>query len=321
MGMTNVARLGGWSVAAFLGAAWGASCVDTAGSRTDVAGGDDSGVSGGADTGVSSGGSSSGGSSSGGSSSGSSGGGADTGPATPDSCGFPAPTTTPGVLYSGFPMGTGMGCVQNIPMPRNGAWFQYYDTTGDGGVAMYSKAEMGGCGGMSLCAYHAKGPTVGSGFLGYGAGVGFDLNDSAANVAMSYDAVAAGYTGIQFWAKGMISGTRGMGFSLLPQTIHLKLVTATNRGGDDYGFYCPMTDPTIWKVCTADFDQLQRDGWNSAISTKTDQFDGQNLLKVQFEFSRYDDTMTETNTVAFDVWIDEVSFYSTVPDADAPGGE
>ncbi len=304
MGITNLAWLGGWSFAALLGAAAAASCVDTAGSRNDLASGDDSGTSAGPDTG---GGSSSGGSSSGaGSSSGSSGGAPDTGPATPDSCGFPPPTTPSGVLFSGFPMGTGMGCASNIPAPRNGQWFQYHDTSDDAGLSMSAKPEMGGCGGMSLCAFHVKGPASGAGFTGYGAGVGFDLNDNAAGTATNYDAMAAGYKGIQFWAKGTITGTRGPGYSSSAQTIHLKLVTATDRKGDDYGTYCQMIDPTMWTLCSLDFSKATRDGFSTTPDPTMDTLDYDKLLKVQFEFSRYSDPAA---LVVVDAWIDEVSFY------------
>lgn len=309
MGITNVVGRRGWSITALLVAvaAVGASCVDTSGSRADFGeGDDDSGMTASDGNGASSSGSSSGATPL------ESGSPADMGPATtPDACGFPSPPPPPapsGTLYSGFPMGTAMGCASNIPAPRNGSWFQYHDSSDDGGsLIMSAMAELGGCGGMSLCAYHAKGPTNGAGFPGYGAGVGFDLNDDSANPpdALAYDAMAAGYTGIQFWAKGTITGTRGPGYSSSPQTIHLKLPTTTNRGGDDYGFYCQMIDPMTWTLCNVPFSKLIRDGFSATPNPATDMFDSQNVQKVQFEFSTY----STTGSVTMDAWIDEVSFY------------
>jgi hypothetical protein len=213
-----------------------------------------------------------------------------------------------GILYSGFVMGTAMACASNIPSPRNGSWFNYHDSSDDAGsLIMSAMPEMGGCGGMSVCAFHAHGPTNGAGFPGYGAGVGFDLNDNAASppVAMPYNALAVGYRGIQFWAKGTITGTRGPGYASSPQTIHLKLPTATNRMGDDYGFYCQMIDPVKWTLCMVDFAKLSRDGFEDMfLPVATDMFDSDSIEKVQFEFSTF-----STDAVAMDVWIDEVSFY------------
>jgi hypothetical protein len=207
-------------------------------------------------------------------------------------------------------MGTGMGCASNIPAPRNGQWFQYHDNSDDGGLSMSAKAEVGGCGGMSLCAFHANGPLMGTGFTGYGAGVGFDLNDNSASVATNYDATAAGYTGIQYWAKGTTTGTRGAHYSLSPQTIHLKLLTATDRQGDDYGSYCPMIDPSTWTLCKVDFSMATRDGFSMTPDPATDMLDLNQLQKIQFEFSRYSDPpTTPPTTVSVDMWIDEVSFY------------
>jgi len=306
MGITNVARLAGrcGSVLLAAGLAVAVGCVDTSGSRNDFAvAGDDSAAPDGGDAAAPEGGSSSGGGpvESGADAD------ADAGPATPDLCGFPATdAAVSGVLYSGFPMGTAMGCASNIPMPRNGSWFSYHDSSNDAGsLVLSAMAERGGCGGMSACAYHAKGPTNGAAFPGYGAGVGFDLNDNAASppVAMPYDARGSGYTGIQFWAKGTITGTRGPGYSSSPQTIHIKLVTTTDRQGDDYGFYCQTIDPTTWTSCKVAFSALTRDGYGMPPPAM-DMFDPQNLQKVQFEFSTY-----STGAVSMDVWIDEVSFY------------
>ncbi|MDP9001238.1 MAG: hypothetical protein M3O46_14145 [Myxococcota bacterium] len=271
------------------------SCIDTSGSRTDFATDGDSGITGGGDTGTSSGSSESGESSGSGS--------PDTGPVMPDSCGFRTTTAPNPVLYAGAPTGTGVSCSTSIPMPRNASWFHYDDMTGDGGVSVVAKAEIGGCGGTSVCAYHAR--TFGAGgFTNYGAGIGFDLLDDAMSVATNYDATP--YTGIQYWVKGTITGTRGPNFAAAPQTIHLKLVTATDRHGDDYGAYCQMIDPQTWTRCTLDFSAAKRDGFSSVPAVGADTLDIHQLRKIQFEFSRLADP---TATVSFDVWIDEVAFY------------
>jgi hypothetical protein len=232
-------------------------------------------------------------------------------PATPDVCGFPDSGALNPTLYSGVPSGAAQVCVTSILPPRSTSWFSYHDATDDGGLLMTAGAAMGGCGGTSTCAFHANGPSnndAGEGFAIYGAGVGFDLDD-VNSVAQSYD--ASMYTGIQFWAKGVTLGTRGPNYVLSPQTIHLKLVTATNRSGDDYGFYCTMLDPTNWTLCRSDFANVKRDGFSSTPPVATDMFDDDVLQKVQFELSLYTAAAgtTPVPTVMFDIWIDEVSFY------------
>jgi hypothetical protein len=299
MGMTNVVRLGGPLALAFLGGAAWVSCVNMSGSRTDaLGGGDDSGTGDG--TGTSS-------SSSGGTSSSSSGGGADVAPPPPDLCGFPETDASMPTLYSGVPTGT--TCVTGIPLPRAGSWFSYHDGTGDGGLTVTAGAAMGGCGGASLCGYHARGPVPDAGgFAIYGAGIGFDLFDVMGSPS-NYDARA--YKGVQFWVKGTATGTRGAGFVLSPQTVHLKLVTATNRSGDDYGTYCTMVDPTVWTRCGVDFIAAKRDGFSSTPNPATDMLDLDQLQKIQVELSKFSDPADSgtTTAVTFDVWVDEVSFY------------
>ncbi len=312
MAIPNTVRFG-WSLAGGLlcAAAW-VACVDMAGSRTDVALGlvdDEAGAGSGNDSGVVGAGSSSS-SSSGGPGPGS---GVDAAPPTPDLCGFPTTTASMPILYAGVPSGAAETCVTSIPAPRSGTWFSYHDATDDGGLTVTGGAGRGGCGGTSICAYHAYGPTedAGTGFSIYGAGVGFDLNDVNGSPT-NYDAMAAGYSGIQFWAKGTSTGTRGPGYVLSPQTIHLKLVTATDRHGDDYGSYCTMVDPTNWTLCKLDFSAAKRDGFSTTPDPTTDMFDYDQLQKVQFELSLYTapaGTAPPLPTVMFDIWVDEVSFY------------
>jgi hypothetical protein len=283
-------------------AAW-LGCVDTSGSRTDfmaqsssATGGDDGGAAAGSSSGSGSTGSSGGGPSEA---------GAVAMPAAPDLCGFPPSMAMNPILYSGAPAGGGGGnCPGTLPPPRNGSWFSYHDATGDGGVSLSATPALGGCGGISLCAFHIDGPIPADagGFSIYGAGCGFDLNDNASGTATNYDLTP--YTGIQYWAKGTINGTRGPGFAASPQTIHLKIVTATNRDGDDYGAYCQMIDPTIWTLCSVAFSALTRDGFSTTPDPATDTFDANQAQKVQFEFS-----LATGGAVSFDAWIDEVSFY------------
>jgi hypothetical protein len=164
------------------------------------------------------------------------------------------------------------------------------------------------------CAFHASG----SGFADYGAGMGFDLNDDSGNNAQPYDAHM--FTGIRYWVKGTITGTRTTNYAAQDQTIHLKILAGTpplddggpsSRHGDDYGTYCPV-DPTNWTLCQVAFVDATRDGFNSEIPKDTDMLDLTQLLKLQFELSRYS-TQPEGGAapppVNFDIWIDDVEFY------------
>ncbi len=218
-----------------------------------------------------------------------------------DTCGLPTTTAANALLYNGAT--TAPMCGTSIAMPRVGYWFNYGDSTT--GAMETGKGDFGGCGGPTDCAYHI----TGSGYTDYGAGIGFDLNDSMASppVAQPYDATA--YMGLQFYAKGTITGTRGPKYANLAQQIHMKLVTATDRSGDDYGGYC--TVGADWTKCSVTFAGATRDGFSSTPAVASDMLDANMLEKIQLEFSKFSqpaDAGTLT-PVDFDVWVDDVSFF------------
>ncbi len=218
-----------------------------------------------------------------------------------DICGLPTTSAPNALLYNGAT--TAPMCGTAIAMPRVGYWFNYGDSTA--GAMETGKGDFGGCGGPTDCAYHISG----SGYTDYGAGIGFDLNDSSASppVAQPYDATA--YMGLQFYAKGTITGTRGPKYASLAQQIHMKFVTATDRSGDDYGGYC--TVGADWTMCSLTFAAATRDGFSSTPPVATDMFDANMLEKIQLEFSKFSqpaDAGTLT-PVDFDVWVDDVSFF------------
>jgi hypothetical protein len=224
------------------------------------------------------------------------------------SCSLPSPGL---VIYTGMPTSHGTppdldaGCPGNILLP-GGGWFSYNDGTVDGGTPVTTGATEPGCGDLNNCAYRASG----TGFTGYGAGIGFSLNSSG-----TADDAGAAWTGIQFWVKGATTGTRGQGYSAANNTVHVKFVTSTFRDGDDYGAYCPTQgDPGagVWVLCQIPFASLTRDGFSAPQPrVETDQFDVQNLEKVEFEFSSY---MAPADSgiamsVSFDIAVDDIAFY------------
>jgi hypothetical protein len=189
----------------------------------------------------------------------------------------------------------------------NNDWFHYSDGTSS---APYAAGQVpGGCDNASACAYH----TSGMGFTGYGAGAGITLN---ANTVFN----ASPYTGLSVWMRGKTTGTRGPGMLPLDNTVHVKFVTAAAGGtdprqGDDYGGFCPLgTDPSCYTVCRLPFSSLAREGIKSvdagAPDPATDEFDPQNLVKIQFEFSAYmaPGSSVAAVPVSYDVWIDMIAW-------------
>jgi hypothetical protein len=229
-------------------------------------------------------------------------------------CSLPSPLATNGLLYNG---GTPAPlCPSSIAYPNN-YWFGYFDTTTAGtsdaaAVGFTHGGELNGCDGPSDCAFHTTGTAV----PGYGAGVGFTLNNNA-----NFD--ASGFTGFQVWLKGTTTGTRGTRYSSSPNTVHVKFVTSLSDGGDpregdDFGAYCPTMGDAgagVWVLCKLPFAGLTRDGFKGVEAGAPDPstdltLDTANLQKIQFEFSTFTAPDSGTPTpVTFDLWIDDAAFF------------
>jgi hypothetical protein len=225
-------------------------------------------------------------------------------------------TGTPN-LYSGMTTAPTCGstilALPNATSP-NTYWFSYGDATA--GATKTAGGEKCGCAGPSDCAFHA----FGSGYADYGAGIGFDVNEdtTSSHGVLPYD--ASMYMGVRLWLRGTTAGTRGKGYSDSPNTVHVKLVTATDRHGDDYGFYCPIS--TDWSECDVPFNMAYRDGFCTPASAETppcldttaDTFDSNQLEKVQIEFSSHQvaadgGAQVTPIPVSFDVWADDITIY------------
>jgi hypothetical protein len=217
-----------------------------------------------------------------------------------DVCGLPTTTAANPLLYDGVT--TAPNCNSAIATPRAGYWFHYGDSTV--GATQTAAGAFGGCAGAADCAFH----TTGMGYTDYGAGIGFDLNDDSAQTAQPYDATP--YMGLQFWAKGTITGTRGPKYAQMDQEIHIKLVTATDRSGDDFGGYCVIG--ADWTKCSLSFADATRDGFSKTPDPTTDVLDANMMLKIQLEFSKFSqdaDAGVTIVPVAYDVFVDDVSFF------------
>jgi hypothetical protein len=210
-------------------------------------------------------------------------------------CPAQTPTLLPGAaLFSGVPIGG--ACPALLDAPYQTSWFTYQDS----GDLLSVSAVAPGCTPDS-CALHVQGPAAGAaGYGNYGAGVALPL--SAANTALD----VSSFAGIELVARGTINGTRGPGAVDAPQTLFLKLVTTTDRQGDDFGVYCQV-DPSTWTVCRAGLDALAREGFATNVDPATDVFDRQNVLRVELEFRLFRDALGAVPvpvSVALDVgWV------------------
>jgi hypothetical protein len=176
---------------------------------------------------------------------------------------------------------------------RIGAWYTYNDETAD---AVQSPAASGSFtpsdGGPDGSSYVAH--TSGSGFIEWGAGMGFDLNNKGdgmggAGVKELYD--GSKFTGIAFHAKG----TTAIRFKLL-----VAGVTPEAEGGtcamecnDAHGKAFALTSD--WTQYVVPFSDLFQEGWGSSAD-----FDPTTLVGLQFQVAKATD---------FDFEIDEIGFY------------
>jgi hypothetical protein len=287
----------------------GSSAVRTPDGGTDgkVGSGGSGGSGGAGGSGATGGGAGTGGS---GGSGGSGGGTMDAGPF----CACPAVLSdaATGLIYQGGTPTAG-SCPLSFTFDgvSTNSWFSYNDGTTGGSLTHV--ADVTGCNTPNSCALHA----TGSGFTGYGAGVGLTLNNN--NL---FDASA--FTGLSFYLRGTTMGTRGPGFTISNNTVHVKLVSGDSDAdasdplnGDDYGFYSVIEQEagaTCYTSFQVPFSAFAVDAYDAGGTPTTIQQALQNLVKIQFEFSAYSVTsdsgaLTDPTPVGFDVEIDNVSFY------------
>ena len=179
---------------------------------------------------------------------------------------------------------------------RSGFWYTYNDGTAaqipapDPSGAVPFKASAGGH--SAMFSAHTSGPA----FTTWGAGMGFDFNNTSAKSCV-YNASA--YTGIKFWAKGnaaikamvKVPGTT-------QSTSDSGTCTATGMCEDHY-FLQPkpiLTD--TWTQYTIDFSSTTtfgQEGWGAKVA-----FDKANIIAVQFQVGM---------GVPFDFSVDDITFY------------
>jgi hypothetical protein len=216
-----------------------------------------------------------------------------------EACTFPEAPPADSVLFSGTREDD--ACRINLEDPYATFWYAYQDTGAEPGVSQSVLAP--GCTENS-CSLHVQGPIEGTApFSLYGAGVGFPL------VAGDAEFDASSFSGIQYWARGNIEGTRGPGNTASPQTLFLKVTSATERAGDDFGRYCRI-DATNWTLCRQEFAELERDGYVASPDPATDTLELSQLVRIQFEFPLHRDASGAAPVpVRFDIELAAISFF------------
>src|SRR6187431_2100110 len=177
---------------------------------------------------------------------------------------------------------------------RLGYWFTYNDGTATQLPSGAIFTPMAG-GHSAKFSAHTSGPA----FTTWGAGFGFDFNNTASK-SCTYDASA--YQGIKFWAKGDVT---------IRAVVKIPATTAKKANGSDAGTCVSSTmcddhfgltpSPALtatWKEFTIDFAggaTFKQEGWGTAVTT----FDKKNIIAMQFQVAK---------GLPFDFSIDDLTF-------------
>jgi hypothetical protein len=183
-------------------------------------------------------------------------------------------------------LGTGSIIMKNN---RVGAWYTYNDKTTGGtqtptAGTTFAVDMTGGVNG-SKCAR-----TQGMGFTNWGAGMGFDLNNTgtAKGVYMG----AGAYTGIAFQSKGSKFRIKVLIPATTP-TAEGGTCSATTGCGDNHGKIIDAT--TAWTAQAIPFSALTQEGWGTAAA-----FSSGAIIGIQFQVAKGE---------TFDFSIDNIGFY------------
>jgi len=179
---------------------------------------------------------------------------------------------------------------------RVGYWYTYND--GSGVQVPAPTATFKGTAPGSTASPMFAATTSGPAFTIYGAGMGFDFNNTAMK-SCPYDASA--YTGIKFWAK---ANAGNMATMALKAMIKIPATTpSTSDGGacatkcEDHFYLKPAPVlTTTWTQYSMPFASIAQDGFGTPVSA----FDKAHILAMQFQVAM---------GVAFNFSIDDITFY------------
>jgi hypothetical protein len=173
---------------------------------------------------------------------------------------------------------------------RQGAWYTYND-----GTAMGMQTPPQGATFVPVMGGHnsqyAAG-TNGSGFIGWGAGFGFDFNNPGVDALTRVPYDLSNFTGLLFWVKGTTSQIR-----VSVQTTDVVPVseggTCTQLCNDYHGVMINVT--SSWSEHVVPLNSLKQDGWGTMAS-----FVPQNAITVVFQTAA---------AVDFDHEVDNIGLY------------
>jgi len=190
---------------------------------------------------------------------------------------------------------------------RSGYWYVYNDgtvggmQTPDPSTHSFVPDKIVPPRGASMYAAH----TTGMGFTTWGAGFGFDINntgggaDGGNGMPMPYDTTKFSYKGLYFFAKVGPTSTTSVRINLSDNLSNPAGMVcnpnSTTKGtecSDDAGFTLTLTND--WQGYEVDFDTLSRQGFGPPGA-----FDPTSLYYVHWQ-------VTQNNQ--FDIWIDDVYF-------------
>lgn len=196
----------------------------------------------------------------------------------------------------------------NIAEGRHADWYAYNDGTGTqtptaNATVTPAAVSNGACGsGWAL-------ETTGTVFTKWGAGVGTGFVPTVAGKKVAYN--AENYVGVSFQARA--KSAMQVQFSIADVNTSPdggKCTTCDDRHGRT------INVGTAWQHYTIPFAALLQAGWGDPKLP----FDKSKIYAIQFQVS--------PNAPAFDLWIDNVAFFSalpnldaSVPDVDASGGQ
>jgi len=178
---------------------------------------------------------------------------------------------------------------------RVGYWYTYNDGTGTQVPAPTAVFKGTAPGSTTSSAFAAT--TSGPAFTSYGAGMGFDFNNTTMK-SCPYNASA--YTGIKFYAKANTGNMTGM---TLKAMIKIPATTPTTSDGgtcatkcEDHFYLKPAPAlTTTWTQYTMPFASIAQDGFGTVAT-----FDKTKILAMQFQVA---------SGVAFNFSIDDITFY------------
>ncbi|MEP6653926.1 MAG: hypothetical protein ABJA82_11230 [Myxococcales bacterium] len=215
---------------------------------------------------------------------------------------------------SDFQMGTGIDSVDG----RMGGWYFYgdplgmYDPPKVDGVAPPADTTQG-----SPCSPAGSLRLKGTGFTGFGAGLGTNFVMPTGTVKNTYD--ASKYSGIIFYAKGATSimhvQVKAVDWNTDPEVAAPKCMLTMNGDPKNCSPYLVKFDDlgkpitTEWKQFKVAFADMAQDQYNTGYIPTPAGVDKAHLTSFQIQINANFGASPPPTANNFEIWIDDVYFY------------